>query len=138
MVPHHLHYTTLAERDFEGLEVYNIGVVDTGPAEYRSMLELHALPLQPQLVVVALFVGNDIGDARRNRLGLRAAWMDRDEVLVLQAPLRLLRLYGERRAGDHRVQHGFSIASRDRGEPGRRQAGLCGRTKRSPEVRNVG
>lgn len=106
VVPHHLHYTTLAERHFEGLEVYNIGVVDTGPVEYRRMLELHALPFEPQLIVVALFVGNDIGDARRNRIDLRSAWMDRDEVLLLQAPLRLLRLYGERRAGAGIAQGG--------------------------------
>jgi len=99
VVPHHLHYTTQAERAFAGLEVYNIGVVDTGPAEYRRMLELHALPLEPQLIVVALFLGNDVGDARRNRIDLRASLMDRDEVLLLQAPLRLLRLQGERRAG---------------------------------------
>ncbi len=99
VVPHHLHYTTVAETSFDDLEIYNVGVVNAGPREYLAMLETSALPLRPVAVVVALFVGNDIQDARRGAPTTLETWMDRDEVLILQIPRRLLALSRERAAG---------------------------------------
>ena len=59
-MPHALHYTTLAEGLLGGVEVYNAAVINAGPREYRRLLETDVLPLAPKLVVVSLFVGNDL------------------------------------------------------------------------------
>jgi hypothetical protein len=99
VVPHHLHYTSVAEGHFDDLEVYNLGVVDSGPREYRRLLELHGLALRPDLVVVALFLGNDIRDAQRTDAGTFTAWTDRDEILILQVPRRAWALAHERASG---------------------------------------
>ncbi len=60
VVPHYYHYTTVAEREFPDAEVYNIGFPGTNPVDYLHHLIEEALPLEPDLVVIALFVGNDI------------------------------------------------------------------------------
>ena len=60
VVPHYYHYTTVAEREFPGAEIYNIGFPGTDPADYLHQLVEVALPLEPDLVVIAIFVGNDI------------------------------------------------------------------------------
>ena len=99
VVPNHLHYTTVAEREFTGLEVYNLGVVNAGPREYLRLLELHGLSLRPDLVVVALFLGNDVKDARRPAASGISAWTDRNEVLILEATGRLVAVARERLAG---------------------------------------
>ncbi|MCC6408376.1 MAG: hypothetical protein IT453_14520 [Planctomycetes bacterium] len=96
IVPHHVHYTTVAEREFESLEVYNVGVVSSGPREYVHMLEHDVLPLAPELIVIALFLGNDVDDSTRGLTTARGRWLDRDEILVLQVPKRLWRLREER------------------------------------------
>jgi hypothetical protein len=62
-VPHAFHYTTIAEEDLRGVEIYNMGFPAIGPTEYRYLLEREALPLKPDLVVIQLFLGNDITDA---------------------------------------------------------------------------
>jgi hypothetical protein len=99
VVPHHLHYTTVTERSFDDLEVYNLGVVNSGPREYRRLLELQGLQLKPDLIVVALFLGNDVLDAKREARTPITTWMDRDEILVLQAPRRLWAVVRERIGG---------------------------------------
>ncbi len=43
--------------------VVNLGVPSTGPQEYLAMIRRRALPMQPEWVVVTLFVGNDIRQA---------------------------------------------------------------------------
>jgi hypothetical protein len=40
--------------------VYNFGVSSTGPREYRLILNQHVWTFQPDLVLVSVFVGNDI------------------------------------------------------------------------------
>jgi hypothetical protein len=99
VVPHHLHYTTVAEQSFEDLEIYNIGVVNSGPREYLRMMEASALPLQPSLIVIALFLGNDLTDAERGDPTTLSTWMDRNEILILQTSRRLWALSRERHAG---------------------------------------
>ena len=45
--------------------VYNLGMSAYGPVEYFHLLETKALSLKPDLVVVALYFGNDFVDAYR-------------------------------------------------------------------------
>ncbi|MFN0006499.1 MAG: hypothetical protein ACKVXR_01225 [Planctomycetota bacterium] len=111
VVPHHLHYTTVAESCFEDLEVYNLGVVNSGPREYRRLLELDGLAVQPELIVVALFLGNDITDARRRSSTPLKAWTDRGEILVLQVGKRLWALAAEKSLGAAIAGSGPSTAS---------------------------
>jgi len=99
VLPHPLHYTSIAEELFDDLEVYDAGVVNSGPREYLEVLRSSALPLHPQLVVIALFVGNDIVDAQRVRPDPVAMWTDRNEVLLVQLVRRLSAFRGERGAG---------------------------------------
>lgn len=99
VVPHPWHYTRVAEQSFLGLEIYNAGVVHSGPREYLRILETSALPLRPDLIVVALFLGNDLEDAERGDPTVLSTWMDRGEILVLQGSRRLWNIARERWAG---------------------------------------
>jgi hypothetical protein len=53
-------YLCLLERIQPGLEVYNFGVSGAGPREYHQILQQHAWAFEPDLVLVSVFVGNDI------------------------------------------------------------------------------
>ena len=99
VVPHHLHYTTVAEHSFTDLKVYNAGVVNSGPREYLEVLRSSGLPLRPELVVIALFIGNDLTDSLRHERGPTASWTDRDEILIVQVLRRLSAYRSERAAG---------------------------------------
>jgi len=92
IVPHHFHFTTVAERALPGVSVHNVGMSAIGPREYEYLLHNEVLSLTPQLVVVDLFIGNDLtaplGDATEAEPPLRS-WLDREEVLLLRVP-RLL------------------------------------------------
>lgn len=94
VVPHPWHFTTVCEELLPGVRVDNMGVPATGPAEYLWMMRAEALPLDPDLVVVDLFVGNDI----RPRIGLLRSWLERRNVLTWLVPVRLATLARERRA----------------------------------------
>ncbi|MCC7012408.1 MAG: hypothetical protein IT454_07610 [Planctomycetes bacterium] len=85
VVPHHRHYTTIAEREL-GVPIYNLGVSSSGPREYRYMLERFALPRAPKLVVIALFIGNDIAGSDKSAEAHTRLWCDpRDSVLTMLA-----------------------------------------------------
>ena len=60
VVPHSYHFTTVAERELPGIQFYNMGYPNIGPIDYHYLLVNEALPLAPDLVVVQLFVGNDV------------------------------------------------------------------------------
>lgn len=99
VVPHALHFTTVCEREL-GVPVDNMGIVGVGPPEYLDMLVDEALPLDPSVVVVDLFVGNDFvfpaetsGAAR----ALAKSWLERGSVLLWIVPKRLARVFEERR-----------------------------------------
>ncbi len=98
-VPHALNLTTVCERAL-GAKVHNIGVAGAGPPEYLRLLVDEALPLEPDLVVVGLFVGNDLTcadpEAGRKR-GWIQAWFARENVLSWIVPPRLARRYAEKR-----------------------------------------
>jgi hypothetical protein len=106
VVPHHLHYTTLAERELGRVEIYDVAVVNAGPREYLRLLQREALPLAPRLVVVALFLGNDIEDAARPAPSLLASWTDPDEILIRVLPRRLRAVASEREAGGALAREG--------------------------------
>ncbi|HXU72705.1 MAG TPA: hypothetical protein VN947_25460 [Polyangia bacterium] len=91
VVPHEFHFTTVAERDL-GCPVDAIGVCAVGPEEYQLLERDEALPLDPNVVVVDLFVGNDIVDNLRGRDHFRGGmrrWLDRHNMLVYELPRRL-------------------------------------------------
>ncbi|MFY9344397.1 MAG: hypothetical protein WAT39_18030, partial [Planctomycetota bacterium] len=99
-VPHPYHYTTLAEQELGGSEVWNVGWPALGPAEYAALLERYVLPLDPDAVVVSLFLGNDLAETRPwNALDRAIAdWFDRGNVLLCEVPRRLWRIAGGRTA----------------------------------------
>lgn len=108
IVPHELHYSTVAERAL-GFPVDNFGIAGTGPPEYEELLVREVLPLDPSAVVIALFVGNDLDlpPEEPPRDPWLQAWLDRRSVLVWLLPGRLASLVRERRAnpaGAARVQ----------------------------------
>jgi hypothetical protein len=99
VVPHEHHFTTVCEREL-GIPVDNMGIAGVGPPEYHDMLVDEALPLDPNLVVIDLFVGNDFvfpaktfGTAR----ALAESWLQRGNVFLWIVPKRLARLFEERR-----------------------------------------
>lgn len=99
-VPHAFHLTTVCEREL-GVAVDSFGVAGAGPPEYLAMLVEDALPLDPDLVVIQVFVGNDLsyGNVETDRPHQRLrAWLERDRVLLAVLPRRLARVAGERRA----------------------------------------
>jgi hypothetical protein len=59
-VPFADNYLTLLERILPGSEVYNFGVAGAGPREYLHILQRDVWTYQPDLVLVSIFVGNDI------------------------------------------------------------------------------
>lgn len=62
-VPFTENYLTLLQTAQPGIEVYNFGVSGAGPREYHAILRLHALAFQPDLVLLSVFVGNDITES---------------------------------------------------------------------------
>lgn len=101
LVPHHYHYTTVCERVLPGTRVDNMGIAAVGPREYLLMMCQEALPLAPDLVVIGLFVGNDVsffGYQDVPTEGILRSWFDRDAVYLCLLPKRLARLARERRA----------------------------------------
>jgi hypothetical protein len=93
-VPHEFHYTTIAERSLGDVAVWNVGWAGLSPAEYRYLLERDVLPLQPDAVVVSLFLGNDlIETVPWSGFDLvLASWFDRGNVLLLEVPRRIRRI----------------------------------------------
>jgi hypothetical protein len=53
-------FLTRLEKSLRGVEVLNFGVSGAGPREYLAVLERDVWPFQPDLVLVCIFVGNDI------------------------------------------------------------------------------
>ncbi|HEX6885841.1 MAG TPA: hypothetical protein VF530_20875, partial [Planctomycetota bacterium] len=94
MVPHAWHFTTLTEERLAA-EILNLGVPGIGPPEYLSLLVEEGLALEPDLVLISVFVGNDLNVpdvlAERSDAALRA-WFQRDQVLLFVLPARWARL----------------------------------------------
>jgi hypothetical protein len=87
VVPHAFHFSTIAEREGSGFEIYNMGYPGIGPIDYVHLLKNDALPLQPDLLLIQIFVGNDIGDSPS--LAGPARWHDADSYLTAVVWYRL-------------------------------------------------
>lgn len=74
--------TRLAARLGEPVEAVNAGVVGYGPDQVALRLEDELATLEPELVVVAVFAGNDVGDLLRNKLFR----LDAQGTLVTRSP----------------------------------------------------
>lgn len=96
VVPHGHHFTTVCESVLPGVEVYNAGIPGTGPPEYLHLLVTELLPLEPDLVVVNLFLGNDVRCPGQTEESLLARWFDRQNLLVHLLPRRLATIAAER------------------------------------------
>ncbi len=104
VVPHYFHFTTVIERQLDGVDVENFGYPGIGPYEYLHLLRRDVLPRAGvpragvtrdlDLIAVNVFVGNDLTEAKRFKLEHRALrlWLDRDNVLLYTLPRRLMLL----------------------------------------------
>lgn len=100
IVPHEYNFTSVAESAlaqqlgdrYERIAVHNFGVAGTGMDEYAYMLDSQVLQTNPDLVVVAVFIGNDLIDQKsikRNYYALHN-WM------TFQLPMRIGTIIRER------------------------------------------
>ncbi|MCG8459241.1 MAG: hypothetical protein MI919_23440 [Holophagales bacterium] len=105
-VPHHYHFTTVAERQLPGVEVYNMGMSAIDPREYLYLLLHEGLRLEPEVVLVNLYMGNDFaGPLPGAREGqLLARLFDRRNLLLYQVPRRLRLLRAEPMQDDEPVR----------------------------------
>src|SRR5262245_45772788 len=87
VVPHWFHFTTVAERELQGVDVYNMGFPGTSPTDYLFLLQHEALALKPELVVIELFMGNDVDEGPG--LAGPARWYDGDSYLAAVVWFRL-------------------------------------------------
>ena len=94
-VPHPFHHTTMAERLLDQVEIYNMGVSAIGLREYLHLFLSEGLPLQPDAVVLALYLGNDFGGAvpGSERLSLASRLLDRRNLLTYLVPSRLATMH---------------------------------------------
>ena len=90
IVPHYFHFATVCERE-SGAELCAVGVPGVGPYEYLYLLESDGLALDPDVVVISLFVGNDFIEAegRYAPTSFGRDWLDSENLLVRQVPRRL-------------------------------------------------
>ena len=101
------------------VEVYNFGVSAIGPEDYHLILRTEALAFDPDVVMVALFVGNDLTDGRAPSGGFELK--DRALSIAARRGWRLLRerfrqhssahesLFAFRPADD-RLQSGYTLS----------------------------
>ena len=90
-VPHAYHYTTVAERALPGTAIWNLGWAALGPDEYVLLHDDYVAKLQPDALLVALFLGNDLLEVQPAATADRwlAGWFDRGSVLLCEVPRRL-------------------------------------------------
>lgn len=97
IVPHPYHFTTLAEKALGDAEVYNFGLPAVGPREYLHLLEHEVLRVEPNAVVINIFVGNDILQASLDpvRSPLLSSWFNYENVLISLVPTRIWKIQKE-------------------------------------------
>ncbi|HJP01380.1 MAG TPA: hypothetical protein QF764_06405 [Planctomycetota bacterium] len=84
-LPHH--YTSVCEQELPGVEVYNMGYPGIGPGDYLYLLETEALALDPDLILIEIFLGNDIDALSKAPTAPR--WFDADSYLLTVLAFRL-------------------------------------------------
>jgi hypothetical protein len=69
VVPYKYNYLTLLESQLKQLnkniEVLNMGIAGIGPKDYLSLLVLEGLELEPDMVILSFFIGNDLIESSR-------------------------------------------------------------------------
>ncbi len=100
-VPHHYHFTTVAERELQDIDVYNFGIPGIGPHEYLHLLVHQVLPLDPDAILIGLFAGNDLGNVNIDdgASSLVWPWFNRKQVRLCTVVERLNKLAVERERG---------------------------------------
>lgn len=72
VVPYKYNYLTLIESRLylknANIEVFNMGIPSTGPKDYLSLLVKEGLALQPDMVLLSFFVGNDFEQSKKRKL----------------------------------------------------------------------
>ncbi len=96
VVPLPYHFTSVAEANGD-CDVYNMGASSVGPPEYLYMLRERAITLDPDAVVVNLYLFNDAYDVERLPAD-RPPWIARDRRRVYRVGERLLSWSRERAA----------------------------------------
>lgn len=98
-VPHYFHFTTVCERTLPGISVYNMGFPRLGPCAYLQLMLIEALPLNPDVVVINVFIGNDIKNSERRRESfLDLSYLfDHRNILLFQIPERIIKMTVENR-----------------------------------------
>lgn len=77
VVPYPHHFLTILEDSLNHLsatpkiEILNMGISSTGPPQYLSILVDEALPLSPDMILLSLFVGNDIREGSMENMRRR-------------------------------------------------------------------
>lgn len=97
VVPHYFHFTTVMERELPGVDVYNMGISCTDPPAYLHLWLTEGMPLKPDLLIINIFVGNDLHGSLReaaDEAWLRS-WLDRSQVSLFFVPERLRRITAE-------------------------------------------
>ncbi len=97
VVPHQYHFTTVAEQKLNNTRIHNMGFHSIGPMEYLFLLRSEGLSLQPDLLVINLFAGNDLMDSQRQRHDQEQLrfWFDPNNLLLFLVPQRIGRLSAE-------------------------------------------
>ncbi|GAA4411500.1 hypothetical protein GCM10023187_37440 [Nibrella viscosa] len=67
VVPYAYNYLTQLEQKLPGVEVYNMGIPSINPENYYSVLTKEGMLLNPNLVLVSFFIGNDFEIPVRRR-----------------------------------------------------------------------
>jgi hypothetical protein len=92
-VPYEDNYLTIVEQRLMNAELYNFGVCCTGPREYRILLSTLVWSYHPDLVILPIYLGNDITEV------LPAAKLRKfspDALHIVWFGLRAVRLVAER------------------------------------------
>jgi lysophospholipase L1-like esterase len=121
VVPHAYHFTTVAERALGGARVHNMGIAGIGLQIYLHLLRTEALPLQPDLVVVNVFIGNDLAEGlgELRRVDPLRNWLEAEQLFTVLLPRRWLAI----RAGQHVDARRPGAAGGDGGVGGQGGAG---------------
>jgi acetyltransferase AlgX (SGNH hydrolase-like protein) len=72
VVPYKYNYLTLIESQVYlqnvNIEVFNMGIPSIGPKDYLSLLVKEGLALQPNMVLLSFFIGNDFEELKKRKL----------------------------------------------------------------------
>ncbi|MCI5224691.1 MAG: hypothetical protein D3924_18985 [Candidatus Electrothrix sp. AR4] len=72
VVPYRYNYLTLIESQLHlqnsNVEILNMGIPSIGPTDYLSLLVKEGLPLQPDMILLSFFIGNDFENSKKREL----------------------------------------------------------------------